>query len=324
MKLSIAMATYNGADFIQEQLLSLMNQTLLPDELVVCDDGSTDGTLGLLENFKSLATFEVKIIKNCKNLGHELNFGRAIDLCKGDIIFLCDQDDVWFSGKLAAVTEIFNAEPGVLLVINDAEITNGNGIPTGRTVFSQTKAAGVIGEKSKSLTLGCATAIRSELRALISPVPSLDYGHDSWIHDFTHMIGARYVLNDVLQYYRRHGGNVSNWAFDGRAEATMLDVMRPSAGKDLRPAYEKRVLTLELMSVRLVSMGKMKYDTIAKSRPFCDVLSDVNCAKEAILRRKLMFEFGWFGRKTVAIYMLLRGEYRYFLGWKSFAKDLLR
>jgi glycosyltransferase involved in cell wall biosynthesis len=324
LKLSIAMTTYNGAKYLKEQLNSFLSQTVIPSELVVCDDGSSDETVAILDSFKSASPFPVRVFKNEKNLGHEKNFGKVIDLCSGDIIFLSDQDDVWFPTKLARVSSIFISKPGVLLVINDAEITNGAGLPTGRTVFSQTKAAGVIGASGKSLTLGCATAFRSELRSLISPVPALEYGHDSWIHDFTHMVGGRYVLEETQQFYRRHGGNVSNWAFDGSAVATMQAVLSPSAGQDLRPAYAKRVSTLELMSKRLTSLGGMEYARFGTSRPFLKVLTDLERAKTALNRRKLMFELGWFRRKLVAINMLLLGEYRYFLGWKSFAKDIFR
>lgn len=324
MKISIAMATYNGAKYIQEQLDSFLAQTRLPDELVVCDDGSNDATIEILERFKQDAPFYVRIFQNDVNLGHEKNFGKVIDLCEGDIIFLSDQDDVWLPSKLALLVNIFTRENGVLLVINDAEIADGSMQSTGRTVFGQTRAAGVIGDSGKSLTLGCATAFRSELRSLISPVPALDYGHDSWIHDFTHMVGGRYVLEQTLQLYRRHGNNVSIWAFDGSAKATMQNVVKPSAGQDLRPAYEKRMATLDLMMVRLTSLGPAAYATLGVLKPFSDVLSELKRAKCALSRRKHMFEYGWVSRKIVAINMLLRGEYRYFLGWKSFAKDFLR
>ena len=324
MKISIAMATYNGANYLKEQLESLLAQTLIPDELVVCDDGSTDATIEILERFKEEAPFLVRVIQNDINLGHEKNFGKAISLCEGNLIFLCDQDDVWAPTKLAIVQDVFNNQNRVLLVINDAEITDGAMQLTGRTVFGQSRAAGVIGKNGKSLTLGCATAFRSELRSLISPVPALDYGHDSWIHDFTHMIGGRYVLETPLQLYRRHGGNVSNWAFDGSACATMQNVIKPSAGKDLRPAYDKRIAALDLMIIRLVTLGSANYTKLGVLKSFAEVLSELNYAKNALSRRKHMFDYGWVGRKILAFNMLFRGEYRHFLGFKSFAKDLLR
>lgn len=324
MQISIAMATYFGAKYLQEQLDSFLAQTRLPDELVICDDGSNDSTIEILERFKKIAPFTVRIFQNAENLGHEKNFGKAIDLCEGDVIFLCDQDDVWFPSKIAAVEDIFIKQVGTLLVINDAAITDGILNPTGRTVFGQTKDAGVIGDNGKSLTLGCATAFRAVLRSLISPVPALDYGHDSWIHDFAHMINGRYVLQETLQFYRRHGKNVSNWAFDGSARATMQNVIKPSAGVDLRSAYQKRMSTLDLMLIRLNSLGSLAYAKIGTVSPYLGVLSEIQHAKDALIRRKLMFEYGWWGRKLLAINMWLRGDYRHFLGWRSFVKDLLR
>ena len=324
MRLSIAMATYNGADYIGEQLESLFKQTRQPHELIVCDDGSNDATLELLEEFKKRVPFAVRIFRNKENIGHERNFGKAIDLCAGDLIFLCDQDDVWFPSKLEVIEKIFRANKNILLVVNDAEITDGYLNPTGRTVFGQSKAAGVFGQNGKSLTLGCATAFRAELRSLISPVPALEYGHDSWIHDFTHIIDGRYVLDEELQFYRRHGKNVSNWVFDGSERASMKAVMRPSAGKDLRPAYEKRIATLELMTVRVRDLGQEGYGKLNASTSYANVLLELKHAISALNNRKLIFTYGWARRKLLAIGMWSKGDYRYFLGWKSFLKDLLR
>ena len=324
MRVSIAMATYNGEKFIKEQLDSFLNQTLLPYELVVCDDRSNDSTIEILEEFQRNAPFIVRVIRNSENIGHERNFGKVIDLCQGDLIFLSDQDDVWLPSKIFSVVEIFNKRKNVLLVINDAEIADASMQLTGRTVFGQTQAAGVIGSNGKSLTLGCATAFRSQLRSLISPIPALDYGHDSWIHDFTQLIGGRYVLKHTLQLYRRHGGNVSNWAFDGSAKATMQNVLKPSAGKDLRPAYIKRLLTLDLMKSRMTDFGLDHYLKLNSPIPYSDVLLSIDHAIVALNSRMHMFEHGWLARKLLAITMLLRGDYKHFLGIKSFAKDFLR
>src|SRR4051812_29809463 len=97
---SVAMATYNGAEFIRDQLRSLALQKRLPDELVVSDDGSTDDTVDILEAFAETAPFPVRISVNRENLGFTRNFERAILGCGGDIIYICDQDDVWFPNKI--------------------------------------------------------------------------------------------------------------------------------------------------------------------------------------------------------------------------------
>ena len=97
---SIALATYNGEKFLQRQLDTLAAQTRLPDEMAVCDDGSTDGTLEILRQFAETAPFPVRIFQNLKNLGPGRNFRKAFSLCEGDVTFFCDQDDVWFPEKL--------------------------------------------------------------------------------------------------------------------------------------------------------------------------------------------------------------------------------
>src|ERR687894_3003245 len=99
-RFSVAMCTYNGARFVAEQLASVAAQTRPPDELVVCDDGSTDETCRLVEEFAARAPFPVRLFVNERNLGSTRNFGRAVALCEGDLVALSDQDDVWHPEKL--------------------------------------------------------------------------------------------------------------------------------------------------------------------------------------------------------------------------------
>ena len=102
-KISIAMATYNGEMFIRQQLDSFSWQTLLPSELIVCDDGSTDGTLSIVSDFARSAPFPVKIFNNPARLGYTANFLQAARMCEGDLIAFSDQDDEWFPQKLDRV-----------------------------------------------------------------------------------------------------------------------------------------------------------------------------------------------------------------------------
>ena len=92
MKVSIALCTYNGSEFLGEQLASFLTQTRLPDEIVVCDDCSLDSTVQILDDFAAHAPFPVRIYRNEKNLRSTKNFEQAIDLCEGDIILLADQE----------------------------------------------------------------------------------------------------------------------------------------------------------------------------------------------------------------------------------------
>src|SRR5262249_31567365 len=99
------MCTYNGAEFLPAQWESILAQSRKPDEIVVCDDGSSDQTRALLEQFASGSAIPVTIQLNQTNLGSVKNFEQAIRLCTGDIIALSDQDDVWRSDKLQSIEE---------------------------------------------------------------------------------------------------------------------------------------------------------------------------------------------------------------------------
>ena len=101
--ISIAMATYNGEKFLEQQLQSLSKQTRLPAELVVCDDASGDATVDIVTRFSKTAPFPVKLVVNEQRLGWRGNFLKAASLCTSEYIAFCDQDDIWLPEKLAVV-----------------------------------------------------------------------------------------------------------------------------------------------------------------------------------------------------------------------------
>lgn len=120
--ISVALCTYNGARFLEEQLASLQAQIRCPDELIVCDDRSTDKTVQLLEAFARIAPFPVRIHVNPANLGSTMNFDRAMRLCTGSLIAFCDQDDIWHSTRLSACAEAFQDDPRLELVFSNGQL----------------------------------------------------------------------------------------------------------------------------------------------------------------------------------------------------------
>jgi hypothetical protein len=214
-KISIALCTYNGEQFLREQLESFTYQRRLPDELIVCDDRSTDGTVSIVERFASQAPFPVVLVVNDENLGSTRNFEKAISICTGDIIFLSDQDDIWFPEKIERIESAF-ADEGVGLVFSDAEVvdedlqpldpklsnltfhaTSREDLRTGRAFESLLK---------QNFVTGATAAFRSSLRHVITPtpvgVPNLI--HDAWIA-LSIAIHARVVfIDEPLIKYRQH------------------------------------------------------------------------------------------------------------------------
>jgi len=129
-KISIAMATYNGERFIRQQLDSFVRQTLLPSELIICDDGSTDSTVSIINNFVVLAPFPVVIVHNSVQLGYTANFLQAAQKCQGDLIAFSDQDDEWLPHKLARILQA-SRESDAFLLAHAAEWVDEDGNPVG-------------------------------------------------------------------------------------------------------------------------------------------------------------------------------------------------
>lgn len=127
--LSVALCTYNGERYIQQQLESILWQTLPVDEIVVCDDGSTDQTLSLLHSVADGSTVSIRVYRNDTHMGVCANFQKAVDLCQGEIIFLCDQDDVWFPEKTSSIVNFFRQHPDKSVIFTNADLIDETGEP---------------------------------------------------------------------------------------------------------------------------------------------------------------------------------------------------
>jgi len=206
MNISIAMATYNGARYLQAQLDSFVSQTRQPDELIVNDDCSTDNTLQILKNFAEIAPFKVIIHSNDHNYGCCGNFNQALLKTTGDLVFLSDQDDVWFTKKIERMAALAGEDTQALVVMNDAALTDADLVDTGLTKLGQIRSAGF---KESSFVMGCCAAVKRDLLDLCLPIPEGFPAHDNWLVDIANGMGRRSILPEVLQYYRRHGGNQS-------------------------------------------------------------------------------------------------------------------
>ena len=127
MKISIALATYNGAQFILAQLESLHNQSLPPDEVIISDDCSTDGTADLIRNYISEWKLQNwRLLRNEENIGYIRNFRKALSLCTGDMILLCDQDDLWNKDKLRAMHGVMTEDGRITALASGYDMIDEN------------------------------------------------------------------------------------------------------------------------------------------------------------------------------------------------------
>lgn len=221
MRISIAMATYNGAQYITEQLQSFVDQTRQPDEVIITDDCSTDETESIVRKFAETAPFEVVFSKNEKNLGYCGNFNAALMKSTGGLVFLSDQDDVWFPEKIEHMVSVSERNPTALVVMNDAALTDGDLKEVGLTKVGQIRSAGM---SLDSFVMGCCCAVRRELLDFCMPIPHGMKGHDNWLVELAGSLNAKVVDIRVLQYYRRHESNESQFIANRTTKVTRTDV----------------------------------------------------------------------------------------------------
>jgi len=216
-RVSIAMAAYNGARFLPEQLASLAGQTLLPHELVVCDDGSDDETAELVEAFGRESPFPVLLHVQERPRGLADNFLDAASRCQGDLVAFCDQDDVWREDKLHQCVAALR--DGIELVVHACEVVDQGLNPTG-AVFPRIKRPFVAEPPVAATTLdvpGMAMVFSSELirsvdwraRPRSHFLPGGMVYHDEWIHVLAGIRGRIGFLPGRLVRYRQHEVNVT-------------------------------------------------------------------------------------------------------------------
>ena len=208
--ISIAMATYNGERFLEEQLRTLSEQVRLPDEVVACDDGSTDCTQEILARFAQSAPFPVRLVINDHRLGWRENFLKAASICTSDYIAFCDQDDIWRPEKLSIVSRYLESNRYILLQHAYRLIDE-----RGRIVSAEIKYPNAGREAFWRMNFGFSQIFhRSLLKYSNLWDLSFDYlgndkmGHDNWVAFLGSLLGSTLIIDDVLVYYRRHSRNV--------------------------------------------------------------------------------------------------------------------
>ncbi|MCC4309525.1 glycosyltransferase [Alcanivorax marinus] len=316
---SIALATYNGALNLPDQLQSYVGQTRLPDEVVICDDGSSDDTRAILTEFSKTAPFPVRIFYNDNNLGYTRNFEKALGKCSGDIIFLSDQDDIWYPEKIDIIKKTFDERRDDLLIIHDGDLV-------GQDINCQVTKRGQIisgyGSDDTFIT-GALTALRKELLLYAMPFPDGIVGHDGWLHSVAGLLQRRSVLKCSLQRINRHESNTSAWVASSTVPINKADVFKSQVSQKAATSYQDRLLYNAALSERINFIASRFEDAISKDDYFF-IRSMLEKERVAILERERLVNSGFFLRRCRAIKMLMLGFYSHFNGIKSFARDMLR
>jgi glycosyltransferase involved in cell wall biosynthesis len=224
---SIALATYNGSRFLREQLDSLLAQTYSHFELVITDDGSSDETNDIIREY-ALRDSRIRWRRSANERGFVNNFTGAIQQCKGEFIFLCDQDDVWHPEKIASHIKAYD-DTNAAWAYNRVSLIDEKGKLLGLMTdtfpeYYTKERRWILNYVWGSCILGCATSYRASLIRKLLPPDKNAPSHDSWLQMavWPHEPAA---IGTVLQEYRLHGSNTSDFKlFRTSSEERNLEV----------------------------------------------------------------------------------------------------
>jgi glycosyltransferase involved in cell wall biosynthesis len=306
------MTTYNGERFLKEQLDSILRQSRQVDELVVCDDGSVDGTVNILNEFYSTAPFPVRIIINEKNLGVTRNFEKAISLCEGDIIVLCDQDDVWLPDKVKILESVFLINADCEMVFTNALVVDEGNNPLNelwsnygfdeRNQKILKDGNGLRLFVEDNMVTGATAAIAKQFFEEAAPFPA-GLVHDHWLAAAAALKGKLFFCGAVTVNYRKHPsqqlGTPSGMNLSQRANRDF--------------DYDKAINTMRVMLEGLDNKFHLKAE---QKKMFTDKIGFYlfrrNLPKNRLIRARKIF------------LNLFSGNYHKFsAGFLSMAKDLI-
>lgn len=278
LSVSVALCTHNGARFVGEQVRSICLQTLPPAEIVLSDDASTDGCVEVAQNALEACLRErpglaigFRAIRNVPALRVTKNFEQAARACRGDLIALSDQDDVWHPERLARMVAEFERRPDLLLLHTDARLVDDARKDLGQSLFHALEVkpferAWIHGGRAfdvflrRNLVTGATTLFRRSLLEQAAPFPK-EWLHDEWLGIVASAIGLVDMLEDELIEYRQHESN----QIGARRDSFMGKVRKALASRGT--THHERALKAELLLERLLSLGdQVAPDTIRKLR----------------------------------------------------------
>ena len=277
MKVSVALIVYNGANYMQTQLNSILDQTHKVDEIIIVEDASTDSTRKILLAYSKQNPGLFFINHNPENLGSYKSIEKAIKLCTGDIILLADHDDFWYSNKVASVVKWFEANPTMNGVFTNGYLMDAQGeINNNYNLWDSMSFPHTIINNANNLKLyintvenavtGAAMAIRNNLPFLKEPFPLIKYLiHDRWLAIQLAENNSIGIINEKLINYRLHptqetGGRKTDIEkYIDRNKQLFNDDMEVKTFEDLRFILNKIEINLFIQK-EIKKLGSIDFD----------------------------------------------------------------
>ena len=216
MRISVALATYQGEQFLPEQLNSYLDQTRLPDELCVSDDGSRDGTIGIIDDFRRKAPFPVRLVMPTERLGSNKNFEHAATNCSGDVILFSDQDDVWLPNHIERLAAPIENDARIMAVASNSTYVNKELVPTGADTQRSERFSNAMRDATmrmprnqfqhvlrQRISAGHGMSFRASILPLLVPF-SRNWIYDQWVFILAAAAGFVTYSTVPLTLHRQH------------------------------------------------------------------------------------------------------------------------
>ena len=319
LTISVAMCTFNGKRFLGAQLESIAAQDRPPDELVVCDDGSSDGCEQIVREFSQRVSFPTRLVINEKNLGTTKNFEKAISLCEGEIVVLADQDDVWYQHKLARLEDAFWGSGEVVAAFSDADLIDADSRllkarlwesflfdVNERVRFANGDAVPIL--TKHHIVTGAAMAFRKKFFGILAPFHDF---HDRWLAFLLAACGHFEPISEPLMQYRRHQGQQF-----GPGSLTLREQIEQIAKTDGK---------FYLSEIRRFHMLYQRLEEQKANFRYAESAQKEIKGKISHLERRVHLPHTSVARIPRVLREVFNGDYwRYSAGWKSVAKDLVQ
>lgn len=300
MILSVAMCTFNGEKHIAEQLESILCQQFPVDEIIICDDGSTDKTLEIIEEFLKTNPF-IKLYRNPVNLGIIKNFEKAINLCQDGIILLCDQDDIWFKNKTENIKNYFETNTDLKAVFHNLELFNEK--PLSATIWDYVAFNARNHGKNllnhlltiENIATGASFAFKKNKSISLDEIPQIAL-HDYQLSILFAMKNQLGFIDEALGYYRIHDSQQIG------AEASANAFIKKMTNLFYGPGHHLE--KVDYLIKKQEMWAEYPFQFIKKEK----ILAVFEKLRSKFLKQHL-HQFNFFHKKAILLYWLLKKKY---------------
>jgi glycosyltransferase involved in cell wall biosynthesis len=290
--ISVALTSFNGEKYIAEQLYSILNQSLPPSEIIICDDSSTDNTIKIIEEIAKVYT-TIKLFKSKKQIGVIQNFSKAIQLCSENYIALSDQDDIWELNKLEHQLfviqnhELKSNKLNAVLVVHDLKTFEKTEEFLLNSLWDKLGFNHLNPNKNISFTnkyYGCTMFFNRSLCDLINPIPNNVAMHDHWIALNASDLGSIIIIQKPLINYRRHQNNITSIPDSVYFYLRIKNYLKSFLAKNYK---QKEILQLKEFLIR--SNGYLPKNKIKEYNQIVKLLSHINLVRRIFFSIKFRF-----------------------------------